>query len=139
MTGGIVGAMRPTVMLHQAGLTPGSVLDRYEAMMQDDAGQVWSFSCTHLHHSREAAKRCQARLAEQWEAWAKADRRMITPTLVEVRLGATLRRLGRRAERPCICGRGYDEHRGEGWAENDAWDGACLGKFRPQDEEGYPA
>lgn len=84
---GPVGSMEPVIVRRQWDTGAAT----FTAMLRDEAGEVWTFDCTHPHGAPEVAARCFRRLLRRWAEWAEAARAEVGPdaySVIELRLGA---------------------------------------------------
>lgn len=57
------------------------------ALKEDDT--IWSFDCSHLHHSADVTRKCLARTRKRWAPFETSERKMIDSAkgFVELRSG----------------------------------------------------
>lgn len=69
------GECRPVV--YGPGHRSGGV--RYTAALQDEAGDVWTIECGHLHQSIRTAERCMNKVARAWAELRTQERAEVGP------------------------------------------------------------
>ena len=73
MTIGPKGEVRPVVHVHSVGMGGRGSDLRYTAVIQDEDGVAWTFTCTHLHAREDLARKCFKKLTTSWERWVQPD------------------------------------------------------------------